>query len=1244
MTQTQNLQRSRLERLVAAYKLRLVDAAERLGAQPETWGHDKRISREEEERTLAAQGEYRLAPVPYPGLRPFDPQESDIFFGRERNVADVRKRLADERIVVVLGGSGSGKSSLLRAGLLPYLNTLQRIAGRDGNWYKAEFRPRLDPLGELVNSLVDQWLIPLHELEMPELSKEMGLQTNTSTEHAREQLRHQVRARLFDGGAPKPRESILAAVLDISGRQLDDYDRLASTGMRVPRPSLLLLLDQFEEVFRPEVPMDLRHAFLNLIVDLYRHLLDTRDSGGLFLAITMRSEELHHCAEHPGLSDVVNRSFYLLDLLDSDNPQDRRDLRRAILQPARNVFNDWGLEYDNGNPDAPFERGMVDWLLAGAKLSSKDRPDELPLLQHALQATWHAAIRRWWATEFKNIPPTIERGDLPGQIVSDWQEPDLGSCLKVRADKAAERAVQRFAEAAGEDIAEAGEAALQATFRALARRNDRGAWARRFANPEDIRSFMDADPILAGSKMSVPKSCEALRQALHVFVLRGYLSGGGLQPYDISHEALIRNWPKFREWLREPEEVTYALIRILTEADPKQLLKGTDAKLRQLIPSDVANRITMVGPHGRLPISWAEDQITATLENATIRRRWGDKERALQTLLSLAAAANNARQQAALAQRKAELDKQRAEDEAKAAEILNKRDLEHLRELAVRRRAWLITAILCALIAFATAVIATNRYLVAEKAYTIASISEAAARSSYMDVEIQNLRRVVDSQVTDILAIKRDLQRDAERASILKEKQEDQVKEADEHWQNAVNEIGNLQRMFQRSQPSLKSENERQWRMISRAEKRNIITKIEELFTKDRSNSAKKLRVALYAVAAIPETNDRLNAVLRQTISYNYRRVAYFHPPGSQKVWGLAINPRNPHQVAIGDDNGAIWMWDPLESSPQRSDYFTAEDGIVNGLAFNETGTLFVAAYRGAGAVIFDPASQNVYCRLRPNSGPSGAYSVAWVGTRVAVASNDDKVHLWDVSDKGCIEVVDHEYQFDDVVFGVAISPDGALLAGASGDGKVKVWRTELPMKPLHVFPDDDAIVPPRQPMFAVAFRPDGKVLAATGADGKGYLWNMETWERIELSSGGGTVGNISFSPNTKYVVATARANGNAIISDATTGRRVGEAGFSEEDTTRLFGVSFTSDSNYLLTGTLDGLANAWILGQNNVKATDRDSLIAIGRDRIGIKYLEPDECRILRDIRIPIYEAAEHNWREKDPEGRLCLLPFLGQ
>jgi excinuclease UvrABC ATPase subunit len=58
---------------------------------------------------------------PFPGLRPFEPDEDHLFFGRETEIDELLRRLRTTRFLSVVGASGSGKSSLVRSGLIPAL-------------------------------------------------------------------------------------------------------------------------------------------------------------------------------------------------------------------------------------------------------------------------------------------------------------------------------------------------------------------------------------------------------------------------------------------------------------------------------------------------------------------------------------------------------------------------------------------------------------------------------------------------------------------------------------------------------------------------------------------------------------------------------------------------------------------------------------------------------------------------------------------------------------------------------------------------------------------------------------------------------------------------------------------------------------------------------------------------------------------------------------------------------------------
>src|ERR1700754_1024202 len=88
---------------------------------------------------------------PFPGLRPFETDEYRLFFGREGQSDELLARLQRAHFLAVVGTSGSGKSSLIRAGLLPALRG-GLMAGGSG-WRIAVMRPGGDPIGNLAVEL-----------------------------------------------------------------------------------------------------------------------------------------------------------------------------------------------------------------------------------------------------------------------------------------------------------------------------------------------------------------------------------------------------------------------------------------------------------------------------------------------------------------------------------------------------------------------------------------------------------------------------------------------------------------------------------------------------------------------------------------------------------------------------------------------------------------------------------------------------------------------------------------------------------------------------------------------------------------------------------------------------------------------------------------------------------------------------------------------------------------------------------
>src|SRR5215472_6467426 len=99
---------------------------------------------------------------PFPGLRPFESAEAALFFGRDEQCDELLARLAARRLVAVVGMSGSGKSSLVRAGLLPALSR-GYLPSAGSSWHIAVFRPGSDPLANLARALAGRQRAPVPE-------------------------------------------------------------------------------------------------------------------------------------------------------------------------------------------------------------------------------------------------------------------------------------------------------------------------------------------------------------------------------------------------------------------------------------------------------------------------------------------------------------------------------------------------------------------------------------------------------------------------------------------------------------------------------------------------------------------------------------------------------------------------------------------------------------------------------------------------------------------------------------------------------------------------------------------------------------------------------------------------------------------------------------------------------------------------------------------------------------------------
>jgi hypothetical protein len=223
----------------------------------------------------------------YIGLRPFKKAEWPIFCGRANITEEILEVLGRRHFAFIIGASGCGKSSLVRAGVLATVEGCHGMVGV--RWRTATMTPGPNPLWRLAEAT---------------LQARAGNKTHSGRFQPDQTAEYSIRIQHADSG--------LAIIRDLVDAKANE--------------NLLLLVDQFEELFRFDAAEDEeeRKRFVELLARVQRER-----PQGLYVIATMRAEFIGECTHYRGLADVVNRTAYLV------RPMSLKDMRQAITQPAR---------------------------------------------------------------------------------------------------------------------------------------------------------------------------------------------------------------------------------------------------------------------------------------------------------------------------------------------------------------------------------------------------------------------------------------------------------------------------------------------------------------------------------------------------------------------------------------------------------------------------------------------------------------------------------------------------------------------------------------------------------------------------------------------------------------------------------------------------------------------------------------------------------------------------------------------
>lgn len=230
-------------------------------------------------KAYPALGQQAIPPCPYRGLLAFREQDAPFFFGREAFIEQLITAVQEKQFVAIIGSSGSGKSSVVFAGLFPRLSHRER-------WSITTLRPSSTPLHNLVYTLIT--LLDQGLSEIDRLSESNKL------------VRH-----------------LISGAISVS----DVINRIVQKQLEV---QFLLFVDQFEELYTLCQDGGERLHFLNALLSLFQ-------SPAFKVIITLRADFLGYALTNRPFADALQ--YHDLKI----GPMTRQELRRAIEEPAKKL-------------------------------------------------------------------------------------------------------------------------------------------------------------------------------------------------------------------------------------------------------------------------------------------------------------------------------------------------------------------------------------------------------------------------------------------------------------------------------------------------------------------------------------------------------------------------------------------------------------------------------------------------------------------------------------------------------------------------------------------------------------------------------------------------------------------------------------------------------------------------------------------------------------------------------------------
>jgi len=457
---------------------------------------------------------------PFPGLRPFKLEETHLFFGRDGQSEQLLKRLQDSRFLALVGVSGSGKSSLIRAGLLPKLDG-GLMAAVDSDWRVAVFRPGNNPIGNMARALVTDAGLG-GDSGLDDVEAAIAETTLRRGNLGLLELLREAKKKVREDGQPflGPNENVLIVVDQFEEifriiEQYEDLVRVKQLSAENSKDAATAIADDLKGHPREEAS-----AFVKLLLESTEKNEETY-AENVYIIVTMRSDYLGDTAQFLGMPERINEGQYLIPRMD------RKERRKAIVGPIA------------------VEKGSITESLLNQLLNDAgEDPGKLPILQHALMRMWDLADA---------VP---QNGGL-----------NLDHYEKIER---LEGALSQHADEAFNDLSEKHQKLAPKIFKCLTEKS--------LANRETRRPMKIAEicEVVGADEDDVKTVVDCFRKNGRWFLMppvdeKDKLTSDTL--VDISHESLISGWNKLRQWVNEEAESARTYKRLADTAILKELGK-----------------------------------------------------------------------------------------------------------------------------------------------------------------------------------------------------------------------------------------------------------------------------------------------------------------------------------------------------------------------------------------------------------------------------------------------------------------------------------------------------------------------------------------------------------------------------------------------------------------------------------------------------------------------------------------------